>query len=192
MRNLLILIFIVLGISVKSQVSSTYVFSETTGTYTSITGGTQLVTTTGGTTTHDTDGSYFTLPVGSQFTFNGVTITSVNMTADGALWLNPGTTTTGNGTTGAISSTGTASGIICGMNMDLRSTGIAGQVYERRWQDLGSEVVFQWQNAARYLQSSSERFSFQIIINKSNGQISVVYGNMTTITTSTTYQPWLV
>ena len=189
MKNLLILIFIVLGISVKSQVSSTYVFSETTGTYTSITGGTQLVTTTGGAITYDTDGSYFTLPVGSQFTFKGVTITSVNMTADGALWLNPGTTTTGNGTTGAISSTGTASGIICGMNMDLRSTAIASQVYERRWQDLGSEVVFQWQNAARYLQSSSERFSFQIRVNESTGEIRVVYGNMTTVTTSTTYQP---
>jgi hypothetical protein len=73
--------------------------------------------------------------------------------------------------------------------MDLRSTAIASQVYERRWEDVGTEVVFQWQNAARYLQSSSERFSFQIRVNKSNGQISVVYGNMTTITTSTTYQP---
>ena len=132
----------------NSQVSS-YVFSETTGTYTSIVGGTQLVTTTGGVTSYDTDGSYFTLPVGSQFIFNGITITSVNMTADGAVWLNPGTTTTGNGTAGSISSTATASGIICGMNMDLRSTQLTSQVYERRWQDNGTEVIFQWQNAAR-------------------------------------------
>ena len=189
MKNFLILLFTLISFLGFTQVSSLYSFSETTGTYTAIVGGTQLVTTTGGAVTYDTDGSYFTIPSGSQFQFNNTTITSVNMTADGALFLNPGTTTTGNSVTGPISSTGTAVGVIAGMGMDLRSTAIASQVYERRWEDVGTEVVFQWQNAARYLQSSSERFSFQIRVNKSNGQIRVVYGNMTTITTSTTYQP---
>ena len=189
MKNFLILLFTLISFLGFTQVSSLYSFSETTGTYTAIVGGTQLVTTTGGAVTYDTDGSYFTIPSGSQFQFNNTTITSVNMTADGALFLNPGTTTTGNSVTGPISSTGTAVGVITGMGMDLRSTAIASQVYERRWEDVGTEVVFQWQNAARYLQSSSERFSFQIRVNKSNGQIRVVYGNMTTITTSTTYQP---
>ena len=189
MKNFLILLFTIISFIGFSQVSSLYSFSETTGTYTAIVGGTQLVTTTGGAVTYDTDGSYFTIPSASQFQFNNTTITSVNMTADGALFLNPGTTTTGNGVTGPISSTGTATGVIAGMGMDLRSTAIASQVYERRWQDVGTEVVFQWQNVARYLQSGSERFSFQIRINKSNGQIRIVYGNMTTITTSTTYQP---
>ena len=189
MKSFLILLFTLISFLGFTQVSSLYSFSETTGTYTAIVGGTQLVTTTGGAVTYDTDGSYFTIPSGSQFQFNNTTITSVNMTADGALFLNPGTTTTGNSVTGPLSSTGTAVGVIAGMGMDLRSTAIASQVYERRWEDVGTEVVFQWQNAARYLQSSSERFSFQIRVNKSNGQISVVYGNMTTITTSTTYQP---
>lgn len=187
MKKLLFLLFFI-PLQIMSQVSY-YTFSETTGTYTAITGGTQLVTTTGGVTAYDTDGSYFTLPAGSQFIFNGTTITSVNMTADGAIWLNPGTTTTGNGTTGAISSIGTAAGIVCAMNMDLRSTALASQVYERRWQDNGTEVIFQWQNAARYLQSSVERFSFQIRINKSTRVVRVVYGNMTTIANSTTYVP---
>ncbi len=189
MKNFLIILFTLVSFMGFSQVSSSYVFSETTGTYTEIVGGTQLATTTGGAITYDTDGNYFTIPSGSQFQFNNTTITSVNMTADGTLFLNPGTTTTGNGITGPISSTGTAAGVIAGLGMDLRSTAIASQVYERRWQDVGTEVVFQWKNAARYLQSSSERFSFQIRINKSNGQIRIVYGNMTSITTSTTYQP---
>ena len=192
MKNSLLIFFLILtSFFVRSQVSS-YVFSETTGTYTSIVGGTQLVTTTGGVTSYDTDGSYFTLPVGSQFIFNGITITSVNMTADGAVWLNPGTTTTGNGTAGSILSTATASGIICGMNMDLRSTQLTSQVYERRWQDNGTEVIFQWQNAARYYStilgqtptSTVERFSFQIRINKSTRVVRIIYGNMTTIANS--------
>jgi hypothetical protein len=191
-RLILIMSILLLPIITLSQVSN-YTFSETTGTYTAITGGTQLVTTTGGATSYDTDGSYVTLSAGSQFVFNGTTITAVNMTSDGALYLNPGTSTTGNGTTGAIASTATAAGIICAMNMDLRSTAIASQVYERRWQDNGTDVIFQWQNCARYLTTSpfvlNERFSFQIRITKSTGVIRVVYGNMTTIVNSTTYQP---
>lgn len=190
MRYLISLLFLITTLFSFSQVSS-YTFSETTGTYTAITGGTQLVTTTGGVTSYDTDGSYFTLPVGSQFTFNGVTITSINMTADGAIWLNPGTTTTGNGVTGPIASTATANGVISIMGMDLRSTSLASQVYERRWQDVGTEVVFQWQNAARFLSDLTERFSFQIRINKSTGVIRFVYGNMTTIANSTTYVPYV-
>jgi hypothetical protein len=189
MKNSLFIFFIILtSFFVRSQVKF-YTFSETTGTYSSIVGGTQLVTTTGGITTYDTDGSYFTLPLGSQFIFNGFTITSVNMTADGSLYLNPATTTTGNGTTGSIVSAAGASGIICGMNMDLRSTALTSQVYERRWQDVGTEVVFQWQNAARYLQSSVERFSFQIRVTKLTGVVKVVYGNMTTIANSLGYVP---
>lgn len=190
-RHLYILFFIfsvLCGLNSYSQVAN-YTFSETTGTYTSITGGTQLVTTTAGATTYDTDGSYFTLPAGSQFSFNGTTITSINMTADGSVYMNPITTTTGNGTTGSMSSTATAAGIICGMNMDLRSTSLASQVYERRWQDVGTEVVFQWQNAARYLSDATERFSFQVRVTKSTGVVKVVYGNMTTIANSTTYVP---
>jgi hypothetical protein len=186
----IIVLFIATLLCINSfgQVSN-YTFSETTGTYTAITGGTQLVTTTGGVTSYDTDGSYFTLAAGNQFTFNSTTITSVIMQGDGSLWLNPGTSTTGNSVTVPISSTATAAGIVSALGMDLRSTAISSQVYERRWQDDGTEVIFQWQNAARYIQSSAERFSFQIRINKSTGVVRIVYGNMTTIQNSTTYQP---
>ena len=187
---------LLLPIITLSQVVN-YTFSETTGTYVAITGGTQLVTTTGGATSYDTDGSYFTLAAGSQFVFNGTTITAVNMTADGAVWLNPSTTTTGNGVTGPISVAAASSGVISAMGMDLRSTQLTSQVYERRWQDNGTEVIFQWQNAARYYStllgqtptSTVERFSFQIRINKSTGVVSIIYGNMTTISNSTDRVP---
>jgi hypothetical protein len=189
MKKLLIILFFIGTIfSSYSQVAN-YTFSETTGTYTAITGGTQLVTTTGGLTTYDTDGSNFSLAVGNRFIFNSTTITSVTMQADGSLWLNPSSSTTGNAVTTPLSSTSTSAGVISALGMDLRSTSIASQVYERRWQDDGTEVIFQWQNAARYIQSGVERFSFQIRINKSTGVVRIVYGNMTTIQNSTTYQP---
>lgn len=191
MKNKIILslVFLIGIITYNYSQVSNYTFSETTGTYTSITTGTQLVTTTGGVTSYDTDGSNFALAVGNQFTFNSTTITSVTMQADGSLWLNPSSSTIGNGVTGPLASTATASGIVSAMGMDLRSTSISSQVYERRWLDDGTEVIFQWQNAARYLQNGVERFSFQIRINKSTGVVRIVYGNMTTIQNSTTYQP---
>jgi hypothetical protein len=111
------------------------------------------------------------------------------MSDDGSLWLNPSSTTVGNNSPGPISATGTAVGVIAGMGMDLINTNISGQVAEKRWQDVGSEVVFQWSNAARFGSSTAERFSFQIRITKSTGVIQVVYGQMTTIANSTTRQP---
>lgn len=195
MKRTLLLSLIMLSFisKIKSQVSTLYTFSETTGTYAAITSGTQLVTTTGGVTAYDTDGNSISLPTSSQFRFNNITITTVYMVSDGCLWLNPGITlanvTGANATTGPISSTKSADGIISVMGMDLRSTALASQVYERRWHDDGTEVIFQWQNAARYIQSSVERFSFQIRINKTTEVIRFIYGNMTTIANSTTYQP---
>lgn len=176
-------------VKIYSQVSALYTFSETTGTYTNISGGTQLVTTTSGEISYDTDGNNISLPAGSRFTFNGATINSVNMTADGAIWCNPSSSTTGNGVTGPIASNVSAAGVIAAMGMDLRSTSIASQIYERRWQDIGTEVVFQWRNCARYLRDGVERFSFQIRVEKSSGNVKIVYGNMTSIDNSTSYQP---
>ncbi|MEN9962909.1 MAG: hypothetical protein RL582_4, partial [Bacteroidota bacterium] len=164
--------------NIQAQVATNYIFTESNGTYTAISGGTQLVTTTAGATAFDTDGNSITLVAASQFVFNGTTITGVNMTADGSLWLNPTTTTTGNGVTGPLASTAVAPGVICAMGMDLRSTTLANQVYERRWQDLGTELVFQWQNASRAGQQAVESFSFQIRITKASGVIRVVYGLM--------------
>ena len=183
------LLFLLLGVGygAYSQVSN-YTFAQSNGTYTEITGGTQLVTTTGGTTSFDSDGNNIVLVAASQFRYNGVMITSLNMTSDGSLWLNPASTTTGNGNTNPLSSTATAAGIISVLGMDLRSAAISGQVYERRWIDTGTELVFQWKNASRWSQST-ERFSFQVRITKSSGQINMVYGDFVTINASTTYQP---
>ena len=178
-----LLLFLILTTTLSFSQVSLYSFSETNGTYASITGGVQLAT------TFDLGGHQISLPTTSRFTFNGTTITTINMSDDGSLWLNPSSTTVGNNSPGPISAAGTAVGVIAGMGMDLINTNISGQVAEKRWQDVGTEVVFQWSNAARFGSSTNERFSFQIRITKSTGVIQVVYGQMTTIANSTTRQP---
>jgi hypothetical protein len=166
-----------------AQVSN-YIFSESVGTYTAITGGNVLVSCNGCGTTYDTNVYGVTLP--SSFPYNGATVSAVTMVVDGSLVLG---TTTGLNSTAPISSTQTATGIIAGLGMDLRNTTLASQNYELRWEEVGSEFVFQWTNASRWLQQTVERFSFQIRIHKTSGAINIVYGNMTTIASSQTYIP---
>lgn len=185
-RLVQIAILVMLGIgNVWGQVSA-YTFSESVGTYTAITGGTSLASCNGCGTTFDVNTYAITLPTGSQFPFNGTNITAVTMLVDGSLIIG---TSTGASSTGPIASSQTANGIIAGLGMDLRNTTISGQNWELRWQDVGTEVVFQWTNASRWAQETVERFSFQIRINETTGAINIVYGNMTSIAASTTYQP---
>ena len=57
MKKYIIFLFCFLYSFIGNAQVKYYTFSETTGTYSSIVGGTQLVTTTGGVTSYDTDGS---------------------------------------------------------------------------------------------------------------------------------------
>ncbi|MBY8961241.1 T9SS type A sorting domain-containing protein [Flavobacterium sp. D11R37] len=164
--------------------ASLYSFAQSTGTYSPITGGTVLATCTSCTDSYDSSSFVITLP--TPFTFNGTSVSSVVMRTDGSLVL--GSTTTGT-STGPIAATTTATGIASALGMDLRTSTITGTVFELRWEDTGSEYVFQWQNAARWSQGNAEKLNFQIRIVKATGVISFVYGEMSGVADSTTYQP---
>jgi hypothetical protein len=169
-----------------AQFVSDYTFSQSTGNaYTPITGGTALVTCDGCGTSYDGQSYLVTLP--TPFTFNGAAVSTVTMRVDGSLAL--GTATAPTNSTTPISATTTAPGIISALGMDLRNTTITGQPYELRWEDTGTEYVFQWKNASRWSQNTAERFNFQVRINKATGVINIAYGDMITIASSTTYQP---
>jgi len=119
--------FLMVG-NVWGQVAN-YTYSESAGTYTAITGGTVLVTCNGCATTYDSQ--VFGVPLPSSFPYNGSNISAVTMLVDGSLVLG---TTTGASSTGPISSTQIANGIIAGLGMDLRNTTITSQTYELRWE----------------------------------------------------------
>ena len=169
-------------VQVQAQVSY-YAFSQSVGTYTEITGGTVVTSCVDCPTVYDTDSYAITLP--SPFYFNGEYISNVVMRVDGNLVLGTSVLSSGSG---PIASTTAASGVISALGMDLRNCTTAGVLYELRWEDTGSDYVFQWKNAARWNQVG-EQLNFQIRVNKTSGLINVVYGNMLNVTATTTYQP---
>jgi hypothetical protein len=179
---MLFLVFI-FSTEVNSQVAN-YVFSQSSGSYSEISGGTSLISCTDCGVSYDTNSYVVTLP--TPFNFNNVSVSSVVMRVDGSLVVGSSSTSS---STGPISATTVSTGVISALGMDLRNCTIAGVQYELRWQDVGSEYVFQWKNASRWSQNTVERLNFQIRILKSTGAISIVYGNFIGVANSLTYQP---
>ena len=179
LKVLLVVFSIFLGTTAFGQVSN-YTFSQSTGTYTPITGGT--VVRSG--SALDTGGALVTLP--TAFTFNGASVTQVYVKDDGYLALG----VTSFSSTAPITSTVTATGIIAALACDLMDANAAGAVPEIRWEQVGNEIIFQWNDIARYIGSTSvEIFDFQIRLNTSTGQINIIYSNFGTTNTTTTYTP---
>jgi hypothetical protein len=159
-----------------------YSFSSTAGTYAPITGGT--VVRSGNAL--DSGGTTVTLP--TAFPFNGASITSLRVNDDAYLAL--GVTSFSNSTQ-PIASSNAATGIIAALACDLMDANAVGTTPEIRWEQIGNEIIFQWNDFARYISTgtSSEIFDFQIRLNTSNGQIVIVYSNFSTVNTTTTYTP---
>jgi len=178
-----------------AQVSS-YGFSQSVGTYTEITGGTVLGTTTsddqrfvtpatptGGTTT-----TGIGFPIGFNFTYNGVVFDRVAINNNG--WISLGqsalTPSVNIASTSAytpLSSTSTITPVelrsrIAPFGLDLE--GQTGSVL--RIQTIGSApnqtLVVQWKGY-REFGSTGHNFNFQIRLNETTNVVDVVYGPMT-------------
>lgn len=78
----------VAGVPLSAQVGTTYSFSQTTGTFTPISGGTLLVTQTTTSTSNAgslDDGTTYAVPIPFTFTFDGVGYTTCTVTNNGSL-----------------------------------------------------------------------------------------------------------
>lgn len=157
-----------------SQVASLYSFSTTSGTYTAITGGTSLLT------TFDDVISNVTIP---SFNFNGTNYTSANISSNGFITF--GATAPSGTNYTPISNTATYSGVISAFGGDL--TNAASGSPEIRYQTVGSEFIVQWKSITRY-NVASEFISFQIRLNTSTNDISIVYGGTITPQTGSNLQ----
>jgi hypothetical protein len=105
------LLLLMISQSGWSQVSG-YAFSQSTGTYTEITGGTVYSTTVA--TTLDSE-VYGNLPIGFTFTYNGVGYTQFGINANG--WISMGATTPSSSS--APLSSGTTNNVISALSGDL-------------------------------------------------------------------------
>jgi VCBS repeat-containing protein len=162
----------------NAQVATEYTFSQVSGTYISITGGTVVASGSA------TDDNYFAVTLPTGFSFNGANITTVGFMSDGYLAM-------GNNTTHGyvpISSIATSSGVIAAFGADLVAASASS---EMRWQEIGNEIIFQWKEFKRYNLTpfTNESISFQIVINTATGVIKTVYNGSTTVANSSTRIP---
>ncbi len=171
-------LLILLGLTVASFASqaqvSTNIFSQSSGTYTNISGGTALWS-----TTFDDDVSgAITIP---SFTFNCTSYTQVYVSSNG--YISFGSAPSGTDYT-PISGTNT-SGIAAPFAADLQqaTTGTP----EVRYQDISAsnEFVIQWRDVRRY-SITGERISFQVRLNYSTNVINFIYGGTITANAATT------
>ena len=203
MKRNLYLLFVIAGLFIgkaKAQVSN-YAFSQSTGTYTSITGGTVYGSTTSddqkfvnpAVPLGDTVSTGVGIPIGFNFTFNGQTFDRIAIDYNG--WISFGSSSLTPSVNNqpynvydlyAIESPNPVTPValrnrVAGLNIDLE----AGASSQLRVQTLGLSgnqvCVIQWSNVHEY-NFSTESFSFQIRLIQATGAVQVVYGPNTRTT----------
>ncbi|TND08993.1 MAG: hypothetical protein FD123_1847 [Bacteroidetes bacterium] len=166
----LVVLFATFASGLNGQVSS-YTFSSSTGTYTPISGGTQL-----GTATTDDD-VFGALPIGFSFCYNGTTYTTFGVNSNG--WISLGSTTPASSYTAL--STGSTNNVIAGFNFDIQGEPTTGYLqYLTTGVSPNQTLIVQWTDFDAFSSTTNtDNYNFQIRLNETSNTIEVVYGSYT-------------
>ncbi|MBK6985097.1 MAG: T9SS type A sorting domain-containing protein [Bacteroidetes bacterium] len=189
MKKLLLSAFTLLASCYMSTAQvSAYTFTQSTGAYSAITGGSVIAVATGTNAAGTIDDAVFNLPAASfpfTFTYNGIGYTGCNISSNGFITF--GATAPGVTNTTPISGAGLFAGSIAAWGGDLNSmfsAGTASLTGEIRYEVVGStpnrEVVIQYSNwRPSYSTSTTNIYglNFQIRLEETTNKVSVVYGS---------------
>ncbi|MDP1726842.1 MAG: BNR-repeat neuraminidase N-terminal domain-containing protein, partial [Bacteroidota bacterium] len=175
--NLLLLLALFIGMNRANSQVSTYVFSQSTTTYTPITGGTVLSAAGVG----NDDNQYASVPIGFGFAYSTGSYTTLGVSANG--YAKFGGTTPGNFYDGtSIQNVANAVHIL---SEDLHGTSATCEI---RYQTIGTPgnqiFILQWKDWGFYSNSGNE-INFQLKLYESNGVIQYVYSPTTPSTSQT-------
>lgn len=188
-------------ISLYAQVN-TYTFTQTTGAYSEITGGTVVATATGTTGAASLDDVIYNLPTGTipfNFSYNGSAYTGCNISTNGFITFGTTAPAASGTTTGytPLSATTAYAGAVSPAGRNLNAyffSGVPAQTGQIRWQTLGASpnrvFVIQWKNFKTFNTSGTTFgpvMNFQIRLNEGTNAINFVY-NFSGAFTSTTVQ----
>jgi hypothetical protein len=176
LSSLLVIMMTALAANAQYAVS-TYTFAQTTGTYVPITGGTLI------SATIPDNFASTSIALTPGFNFCGTVYTNAFVTSDGLITL--GGTTAVNSTNGI--STAIPGPLLSPFNTNLIGSNASGAMPDIRYQLVGNEHVFQWNDISR-IPASTDQFSFQARLNYVTGAITYVY-NVTSVGTSISFQP---
>jgi len=159
-----------------NAVALNYTFSSSSGTYTEITGGTQL-------TTSCDDTSYNNNPIGFTFYYDGVAYTTFSVQCNGFIAMGPTVVSSY-----APLSTGTTNNVISALGMDLQTNTTDSEI---RYEVLGTSpnqvLVVQYKNFRNYA-TTGDSYNFQIRLYETSNLVEIVYGPFTKNTTARTPQ----
>lgn len=177
-RAFLMLAFLITlsAFKVNAQISNAYSFSQVSSGYSEITG------TSLGTTASD-DSVYVNIPIGFNFSFNGVNYNTVGVSSNGFIWFgspNPAKTMYS-----PISAAGAMKGFAAGFarNLEPRTGSSPGSLkYNTVVKGAGLEFVVQWKNfqqATAGTANNGDNLNFQIRLRQIDNAILVNYGAFT-------------
>ncbi|MEI7801408.1 MAG: PKD domain-containing protein [Bacteroidota bacterium] len=189
-----IIFSLLLFANASAQVSTNYLFSQTTGTYTAITGTT--VTALGGAAVDDNPAQIAAGSIPFVFNYYGTTATvnistaAITISPNG--WICSGSSTNQGAAPlafdfnpfGPVSSC-----VIAAFSADLSGTSTSNVQYTTTGVTPNRVFIIQWENFSEYSQSPSQLINFQIRLYETTNIIQVVYGSFSNlISTSTTPQ----
>ena len=164
----------------NAQAVNDYSFTQTSGTYTPITGGTVLWS------GYDGFDDNISSSIPLTFVYHGTTYTSIFVSANGNLKFGA-TSTSNTPISGGLNAVAPFS-----VDLDAKSASAGTGVPEVRYEQVGDEFIVQWANVCRYTgsgASSTENLNFQVRLNTVNGVIKIVYGACVERATPTTTYP---
>ncbi|MEN9347657.1 MAG: hypothetical protein RLZZ77_1168, partial [Bacteroidota bacterium] len=174
--GLLPLLAMLFAVRANALVVGNYAFAQTSGTYTPITGGTVLASGTG------IDDGTFTVTLPSAFVYDGTVFTTVYVNSNTYLALGGAAAVTGYT---PLSTANTGRFLIAGLAFDTNGIDATSEI---RWQQVGNEIVFQWQNLKRFTGGTGDTFNTQIRLNLCTGTVQIVYGTYASGTAVTAAQ----
>jgi hypothetical protein len=156
--------------NLRAQVAN-YAFTQASGTFTPITGGTLL-----GSGTGMDDNTYPAVPLGFTFNYNGTNYTTINVNTNG--WASFTSSVPNN--YGVLT--------IAGNHLAACARDLQGQAGGAlRVQTIGTECIIQWTNFRLWNGALTQNLNFQIRLNSVGNTIRFVYGTMTMTTTANSY-----
>jgi|GEM_PF-2065033 len=194
MNTLMALLLLLFMWSTASAQVSSYAFSGSSGTYTEISGGTVLGTTTSddqvfnnSTTGAAPPVTNTGFPIGFNFVYNGITYDKFAVNNNGWIILGTGSFTIGasSGNYTPLSTTGPVGYVsaISALGLDLQ--GQTGS--ELSFLSSGGVLTIQWKNYRYYL-ATGDIFNFQIKLYETGNKVEFVYGSFTKNATDRTPQ----
>ena len=149
--------------------ASGYVFSQSLGTYTALTGGTFL-----GTATND-DTNFNANPIGFTFNYAGTDYTQFSVNSNGFIAM--GATVVSSYTS---LSSGTSNNVIAALNRDLQGGGGSSQLsYLTTGTAPNRVLTVEFKNYKKYgTNGTGDDYNFQIKLNETTNVVEIVYGTI--------------